>query len=144
MTPTPGILSVFAHPDDESFGAAGALSAYARRGTPVDVLCATRGQAGQLGGDPPVTTREQLGSVREAALRDAMHILGFRDLYLLDYEDGRVADEPYAALLATVMEIMRRVRPTTVLCFGPRGIYGHPDHIATFKASDRGVLALAG
>ncbi len=125
---TPGILCVFAHPDDESFGMGGALAGYAMRGTPVDLLCATRGEAGQLG-DPPVTTQEQLGVVREAALRDAVRVLGFRDLSLLDHHDGQLSDVPYETLLGEVMDVIRRVRPTTVITFGPYGIYGHPDHI---------------
>ncbi len=139
----PSILCIFAHPDDESFGVGGALATYARSGTPVDLLCATRGEAGQLG-DPVVTTREQLGAVREAALRAAVRLLGFRDLYLLDHHDGQVMDVPYATLLAEVTEIMRRVRPTTVICFGPRGIYGHPDHIQTFKAATEAFWRLRG
>lgn len=120
----PSILCVFAHPDDESFGVGGALATYARAGVPVDLLCATRGQAGQLG--------------------DAIGILGFRDLYLLDDEDGKVADVPYATLLGEVMAVLRRVRPTTVLCFGPRGIYGHPDHIAMWKAATEAFWRLQG
>jgi N-acetylglucosamine malate deacetylase 2 len=125
---SPGILCVFAHPDDESFGMGAALAGYAMRGTPVDLLCATRGEAGQLG-DPPVTTQEELGAVREAAVREAVRVLGFRDLYLLDHHDGQLADVPYETLLDEVMTVMRRVRPTTVITFGPYGIYGHPDHI---------------
>ncbi len=106
----------------------GALAGYAMRGTPVDLLCATRGEAGQLG-DPPVTTQEQLGAVREAALREAVRALGFRDVFLLDHHDGQLADVPYDTLLGEVMDAIRRVRPTTVITFGPYGIYGHPDHI---------------
>jgi len=124
----PGILCVFAHPDDESFGMGGALAGYTMRGIPVDLLCATRGEAGQLG-DPPVTTQEQLGTVREAALREAVRVLGFRDLSLLDHHDGQLAGVPYDTLLGEVMDVIRRVRPTTVVTFGPHGIYGHPDHI---------------
>lgn len=124
----PVILCIYAHPDDESFGPGGALAGYALGGTPVDLLCATRGEAGQLG-DPPVTTQEELGAVREAALRAAVRVLGFRDLYLLDHHDGQLMDVPYETLLDEVMEVMRRVRPTTVITFGPYGIYGHPDHI---------------
>lgn len=130
----PGILCVFAHPDDESFGPGGALAGYALAGTPVDVLCATRGEAGQLG-DPPVTTQEKLGAVREVALRAAVRTLGFRDLYLLDHHDGQLADVPYETLLDEVMTVMRRVRPTTVITFGPYGIYGHPDHVRIAEAT---------
>jgi LmbE family N-acetylglucosaminyl deacetylase len=138
-----GILGVYAHPDDESFGPGGAMSGYAQLGTPVDILCATRGEAGELG-DPPVTTREELGAVREAALRDAMRILGFRDLYLLDHHDGKLVDVPYAALLGEVMDVMRRARPATVITFGPHGVYGHPDHIRTWKAATEAFWRLRG
>ena len=134
-----GILCIYAHPDDESFGPGGAIAGYAQAGTPVDVLCATRGEAGQLG-DPPVTTQEQLGAVREAALRDAVRALGFRDLYLLDHHDGQLTDVPYDTLRGEVMDVIQRVRPTTVITFGPHGIYGHPDHI---RISDVTVDAFA-
>jgi len=129
-----GILCMFAHPDDESFGVGGVLAGYAAQGVPVDLLCATRGQAGQLG-DPPVTTREGLGAVRETALRAAGTLLGIREVIVLDYEDGTLRDVPYAPLLAIVMETYRRLRPTTVICFGPNGISGHPDHTVTHRAA---------
>ncbi len=130
----PSVLCVFSHPDDESFGVGGALAGYAMRGTPVDVLCLTRGQAGQLG-DPPVTTREQLGAAREEALRAAMRLLHFRDLYLLDYEDGQLDQVSPDALREEIAGVMRRVRPTAVITFGPHGINGHPDHVATSRAA---------
>ncbi len=140
---TGSILCVYAHPDDESFGAGGALAAYAAQGVPVDLLCATRGEAGQLG-DPPVTTQAQLGAAREAALREAVRLLGFRELILLDHHDGQVQDVPYTTLLREVTDVMRRIRPTTVLCFGPRGIYGHPDHIWTHRAATEAFWRLRG
>lgn len=138
-----GILCVFAHPDDESFGPSGAVVGYALRGTPVDVLCATRGEEGQLG-DPPVVTREGLGAAREAALRAAVRILGYRDLYLLDHHDGRLPDVPYPALLQEVEEIMRRACPTTVLTFGPYGLNGHPDHIRIGEVATEAFRRLRG
>ncbi|MGI8687225.1 MAG: PIG-L deacetylase family protein, partial [Thermomicrobiales bacterium] len=90
--------------------------------------------------DPPATTQEYLGVVREATSRDTARALGFRDLYLLDHHDGQLTDVPYATLLGEVMNVMRRVRPTTVITFGPHGIYGHPDHI---RISDVTVDAFA-
>jgi len=138
-----GILCVFAHPDDESFGVGGALAAYAARGVSVDLLCATRGQAGQLG-DPPVTTQENLGAVREEALREAAQLLGMREVVMLDYEDGQLCNVPYAPLLAAVMNAYRRLRPAAVVCFGPNGISGHPDHIVTHRAATEAFWRLRG
>lgn len=64
------LLAVFAHPDDESFRPGGTLSLLARRGPRVQVLTATRGQAGSCG-NPPLCTPEELPAVREAELRCA-------------------------------------------------------------------------
>ncbi len=42
------LLAVLAHPDDESFGTGGTLALYARRGVEVHLVCATRGEAGEM------------------------------------------------------------------------------------------------
>src|SRR5271157_4182777 len=43
-TPKPsGLLAIFAHPDDESYGAGGVMALAAAAGNPVWVLCATNG-----------------------------------------------------------------------------------------------------
>ncbi len=132
-----------AHPDDESFGIGGALAAYAARGVAIDLLCTTPGQGGQLG-DPPVTTRENLGAVREAAVREAGRLLGLRNVEVLDYVDGEMRHAPYAPLLHRIMETYRRVRPTTVICFGPTGISGHDDHKVTHRAATEAFWRLRG
>ena len=45
---TPRLLGFFAHPDDESFGMGGTLALYAQRGVAVHLVCATRGEAGEM------------------------------------------------------------------------------------------------
>ena len=42
------LLSVLAHPDDESFGMGGTLAKYASEGVDVHLICATRGEAGEV------------------------------------------------------------------------------------------------
>ena len=42
------MLSVLAHPDDESFGMGGTLALYAQRGVAVYLVCATRGEVGDV------------------------------------------------------------------------------------------------
>ena len=42
------ILAVLAHPDDESFGMGGTLALYAARGAEVYLVCATRGEVGEV------------------------------------------------------------------------------------------------
>ena len=40
-----------AHPDDESFGLGGIISAYVAAGAEVNLVCLTRGEASMLGAD---------------------------------------------------------------------------------------------
>jgi N-acetyl-1-D-myo-inositol-2-amino-2-deoxy-alpha-D-glucopyranoside deacetylase len=42
------ILSVLAHPDDESFGMGGTLAYYSSQGVEVYLICATRGEVGEV------------------------------------------------------------------------------------------------
>src|SRR5580765_7561909 len=78
----PRILLVFAHPDDESFVAAGLSRRYADAGAEIALVTATRGEAGSRG-DPPLCTVEELPAVRESELRAAAAILGIADVQML-------------------------------------------------------------
>ena len=42
------MLVCLAHPDDETFGMGGTLALYARRGVKVHLVCATRGDVGEV------------------------------------------------------------------------------------------------
>jgi LmbE family N-acetylglucosaminyl deacetylase len=135
------LLAVFAHPDDESFGTGGALARYAAEGTRVSLVCATRGEVGEIG-DPSLATPATLGQVREAELRCAAGILGIGELIFLGYRDSGMAGTPENEhpqafvnipgdeVVARLVGIIRRVQPQVVITFDPSGAYGHPDHIA--------------
>ncbi len=135
----PTILMAFAHPDDESFGMSGTILKYTQRGVAVDLICATRGEAGERLGIPDDI---DTGTAREAELRAAAAISGIRDIYLLGYIDGELHTVDPGEMADRVLEIMRRVRPGVVITFGPDGITGHPDHIAIGKAASRAFAAL--
>jgi LmbE family N-acetylglucosaminyl deacetylase len=64
------LLAIFAHPDDEAFGTGGTISRYARQGVEVTLVCATRGEVGEIA-EGSQATRENLGQVREEELRCA-------------------------------------------------------------------------
>jgi LmbE family N-acetylglucosaminyl deacetylase len=128
------ILLVFAHPDDESFGVAGTVAKYTQRGIPVDLICATRGEKGtRLDVPDSVST----GAAREAELRAAAAIIRIRDIYFLGYIDGELGKAGADEVTGKVLAIMQRLRPDTVITFGPDGITGHPDHIAIGEAATR-------
>jgi LmbE family N-acetylglucosaminyl deacetylase len=127
-------LAVFAHPDDESFRAGGTLALLARRGARVQVLTATRGQAGSRG-NPPLCAPEELPAVREAELHCACAALGLIPPILLDYQDGQLAEADPETLIAEILAIVRELRPQVILTFGADGLSGHPDHIAIGQAA---------
>jgi N-acetyl-1-D-myo-inositol-2-amino-2-deoxy-alpha-D-glucopyranoside deacetylase len=137
-----GILCAFAHPDDEQFGTAGALLACTDRGIPVHILCATRGEAGEIS-PGSLATRETLGAVREQELRAACELLGIQPPEFLGYMDGDLGDADRAELRDRIVEAIRRLRPRVVITFDANGGYGHPDHIAIHFATVDAVLAAA-
>lgn len=139
------LLAVFAHPDDETFGAGGTLALYARRGVQVHVVCATRGEAGEAPagrkGFPTV------GAMRESEVRCAAEILGLSGVHFLGYRDsgmagssenrrpGAWASVPLDEAAGAVAHFFRTLRPQVVITFDPIGGYRHPDHIAAHRAT---------
>jgi LmbE family N-acetylglucosaminyl deacetylase len=123
------LLAVFAHPDDETFRPGGTLALLARGGVRVQVLTATRGEAGALG-DPPLCTPEELPARRERELRCACRALGLAPPLLLEYTDGHLASADAEVLIAQILAAIRASDAQVLLSFGPDGLSGHPDHIA--------------
>lgn len=123
------LLAIFAHPDDEVFRCGGTLALLSRYGVRVQVLTATRGQAGSCG-DPPLCSPLELGAVREAELHCACAALGIPPPRLLDYQDGTLAHVDEGQAVAQVMEVVREMQPQALLTWPPHGLSGHLDHIA--------------
>jgi N-acetyl-1-D-myo-inositol-2-amino-2-deoxy-alpha-D-glucopyranoside deacetylase len=140
------LLAVLAHPDDESFGMGGTLALYAERGVNVHLVCATRGEVGEVG---PEYLKEytSISELRESELRCAAGHLGLSEVHFLDYRDSGMAGSPdnehpqalVAApvddVVAKVVDFMREVKPQVVLTFDPIGGYRHPDHIHIHEAT---------
>jgi LmbE family N-acetylglucosaminyl deacetylase len=133
------LLAIFAHPDDESIVAGGALARYAAEGWRTALICATRGEWGPIS-DESLTDYENLGETRERELREACAVLGVSWLRFLDIEDGGVNKLDEAAEYATLEKLarsIRELRPQIIITFGPDGLYGHEDHIAIGKLATR-------
>jgi LmbE family N-acetylglucosaminyl deacetylase len=118
------ILAVWAHPDDETFLAAGVLSAAADAGQRVVCLTATMGEAGA----PPTENPAEVAARRAGELAAALAVLGIREHQLGDLPDGGCAAVPHPRGVAFVHDAIVRVRPDTILTFGPDGVTGHSDH----------------
>ncbi len=140
------LLAVFAHPDDEAFGTGGTLARYASEGIPVTLVCATRGEVGEIA-EGTDATPETLGEVREGELKCAAETMGVQELIFLGYRDSGMAgtpenehpdafvNAPFEQVVIQLVQIIRRVKPEVVVTFEPNGGYGHPDHIAIHKAT---------
>lgn len=127
--PSPALLAVFAHPDDEAFRCGGTLALLARGGVRAHLLTFTPGQAGSCG-DPPLCTQEELGAVRTAELRCSCQALGIEAPEVLHYEDGGLSDVQPEEGVALIMACIRSIRPRVLLTWPANGLSGHPDHIA--------------
>lgn len=141
------LMAVHAHPDDEVIGTGGTLSRYAMAGLRVSLVCATRGEVGEIV-DPTIDeaeARPRLAQIREDELRCACGVLGVTDLVFLDYRDSGMMgtqdnENPASFWKADLDEAvgrlvlaMRRLKPQVVVTYNEKGGYGHPDHIRTHQ-----------
>jgi LmbE family N-acetylglucosaminyl deacetylase len=146
LTETKRLLAVFAHPDDESFGPGGTLAQYAQSGVEVHLICATRGEVGNI----PEALKGKENSVaelREAELRCAAYQLGLEKVHFLDYRDSGMsgseenshptclAQAPIDEVAEKITQLIRQIEPQVVITFDPQGGYFHPDHIAMHDAT---------
>jgi LmbE family N-acetylglucosaminyl deacetylase len=124
------ILSVWAHPDDETYLAAGVMAAATDRGQRVVCVSATVGEHGTT--DPDTWPPARLGRVRGWEAAAAMAVLGVTEHRLLGLPDGALAhhDDQGCAMVGRLLD---EIRPDTILTFGPDGMTFHPDHIAVHR-----------
>ena len=142
------LLAVLAHPDDETFGTGGTLALYARRGAQVFLVCATRGEVGDVD-QKYLRGFDSVAARREAELRCAAEKLGLSGVYFLNYRDSgmpgspdnqhpqALAAQPVEVVAQEVAGYIRLLKPQVVLTFDPIGGYRHPDHIAIHHATVR-------
>lgn len=140
------LLAVLAHPDDESFGTGGTLAYYALQGVNVYLICATRGEVGEMD-EKYMRGFSSVAERREAELRCAAEKLGLKGVFFLNYRDsgmpGSVDNQHPSALAAQPTEkvaldiahYIRLLKPQVVITFDPIGGYRHPDHIAIHNAT---------
>ena len=146
------LLSVLAHPDDESFGMGGTLALYAKRGVDVHLVCATRGEVGEV--EPEMLEGfDSISALRVNELRCAAGILGLKGVHFLDYRDSgmpgsednhhpqALAAAPLDEVAAKVTHYIRELRTQVVLTFYPIVGYRHPDHIAIQLSKEKAFYA---
>ncbi len=137
------ILAVFAHPDDESWGSAGSLSIYCRRGLKCRLITASAGEAGF---EPDVlakTSETERKNIRKAELTKAAAIIGLSSVEVLDLPDGGLKSYGSDRLAELISERIAKHSPRVVITFDETGITGHRDHITVHTATKRAFLESA-
>lgn len=139
-------MAVLAHPDDETFGMGGTLAYYARYGADVYLVCATRGEVGEI--DASYMEKYQSPAcLRTQELKQAAEILGIKKVIYLNYRDSgmpgspdnshpkALASQDVEVVAGKVVDIIHEIKPEIVITFDPIGGYKHPDHIAMHRAT---------
>jgi mycothiol S-conjugate amidase len=138
------ILTVHAHPDDESSKGAGTIARYRDEGIRTVLVCCTGGELGDISNpamDKP-EVKENLSQVRRDELDRATKIIGYDDVIMLGYRDSGMADSvgnfdvrsfhraDMDEAVGRLVSIIRRFRPQVIVTYGDnqRG-YPHPDHL---------------
>lgn len=139
------MLGVAAHADDLDFSSAGTLAAFADAGAEVYYLILTDGSKGSA---DTAADNGSLAGMRQQEQRNAARILGAKDVFFLDYEDGQLQVTP--ELKRDIVRVIRTVRPDVVLAFDPTMVYvadegfiNHTDHRACGQATIDAVFPLA-
>lgn len=140
------LIVLAAHPDDESLGAGGLISAAGRQGIPVTVIVASNGEASHPGS--PTHTPADLAAVRRVEVVAAVRALAPEArVRLLDLPDGDLAQHRNS-LEEAIGEEARPETPGematgTAEAPAPAGTWlvapwredGHPDHAVTGMAA---------
>lgn len=149
VTSPPTLLVAVAHPDDETFGCGSLLMHAAARGVRTVVVCATRGEAGEVETDVPVPAGG-VGELRESELRAAAAALGVADVELLPFADSgltgaadpdSLAGTPFDEVVDTLRGCLDRHRPDVVVTLD--GSDGHRDHVRVRDAMTALILGTA-
>lgn len=122
-------LAIYAHPDDPEVSCGGLLARWARAGTEVHAIVATRGEKGS---HDPATDAEALAGRRAEEVRAAAVVLGLAGVEMLGHPDGELA--AVSGLVGQLVGLLRRLRPDVVVGVDPTAIFfgdayvNHVDH----------------
>jgi mycothiol S-conjugate amidase len=144
------LLTVHAHPDDESSKGAGTVARYHDGGARCVLVCCTGGEAGSIL-NPAMDTPEvkaDIAGVRRRELATAAQIIGYDEVIWLGYRDSGMPDTPenedprcfaradLDEAIERLVRIVRREKPHVVVTYPDRQEgYPHPDHLRVHDIS---------
>lgn len=143
----PCILTVHAHPDDESSKGAGTIARYSDAGAHTVLVCCTGGEEGdilnpamdrqEVKDNIAEVRREELARAASIIGYDRVHYLGYRDSGMPDSEanshDDCFANAPSHEAVERLVRIIRAERPHVIVTYpdDQKG-YQHPDHLRVY------------
>ncbi len=147
------LLTVHAHPDDESSKGAGTVALYHAEGIHTVLVCCTGGEEGEIL-NPALDTPEvhaRIVELRREELAKAAEIIGYDEVVMLGYRDSGMAGSetnanpdsfaqaPHEEAVERLVTIVRRTRPQVMVVYGDdQSGYPHPDHL---RVHEIGVAA---
>ncbi|MBI4038769.1 PIG-L family deacetylase [Candidatus Daviesbacteria bacterium] len=139
------ILAVGAHPDDIDIGCSGSISKWIKKGAKAYYLVLTDGSKGS---EDPKISHQKLTKLRHAEQKKSANLIGVSRVFFLDFVDGEL--ENTLKLRQKIVKIIRKIKPTTVICFDPTLVYdgqrqfiNHPDHRVCGQATLDAVFPYA-
>ncbi|WP_026066335.1 mycothiol conjugate amidase Mca [Actinoalloteichus spitiensis] len=144
------LMTVHAHPDDESSKGAATLAKYVADGHEVMVVTCTGGEAGSIlnpAMDRP-DVLENITEIRREEMAKAAAILGVHHRWLGFVDSGLPEGDPLPPLpegcfartdldvsTEALVRVVREFRPHVVITYDENGGYPHPDHIRCHEVS---------
>lgn len=150
MTERRCLLTVHAHPDDESSKGPGTIARYHAAGIHTVLVTCTGGEEGDILN--PAMDREEIrndmAAIRRSELDQAASIIGFDELILLGYRDSGMEDSqanlnpasffqaPLEEAVGRLVKIIREVKPQVIITYpDDQSGYRHPDHLRVHEIS---------
>jgi len=148
VSAAPVLITLHAHPDDESIFTGGTIAAAVEAGWRVVLVVATDGGAGAR----PPSAGADLGAHRRAEAAEAARVLGIARVEFLGFADsgcanpatgpatpGTLAAADVEAAATAVRRILVEEGATVLTTYDAAGIYGHVDHVRVHEIGARSV-----
>lgn len=144
------LMTVHAHPDDESSKGAGTVAKYHSEGIKTVLVCCTGGEAGDIL-NPAMDNddvRSRLPEVRAQELERAAEVIGYDEVVMMGYRDSGMPDSEDNAhkdcfaqadldeAIGRLVALIRQHRPQVIVTYSDdQQGYMHPDHLRVHDIS---------
>jgi mycothiol S-conjugate amidase len=145
------LLTVHAHPDDESSKGAATMAMYAAAGVDVMVATCTDGSRGDIQNpamEPEPHPKRDMAGARRLEMNEAARLLGIRQRWLGFVDSGLPEGDPLPPLpagcfalqpleraAAPLVRLVRDFKPHVIVSYDENGGYPHPDHIMAHRVA---------